>query len=111
MTPISAASVDEQGDVTIVPGQFELLQNYPNSFNPTTTIRYALPNASQVILKIYNLIGEVVKTLVNGYQSEQYHQMVWNRENEIGQKSATGIYLYHLLAGVYKQTKRLIIMK
>jgi hypothetical protein len=95
----------------VEPSQIRLLGNYPNPFNPTTTIRYALPKASYATLKIYNLNGEVVKTLVNGYQTAQYHQVVWNGDNEAGQKVAAGIYLYQLQVGDYQQTMRLILMK
>lgn len=92
------------------PTTFEL-SALPNPFNPTTTIRYALPQAAPVTLTIYNLKGEVVKTLVNGYQTAQNHQVVWNGDDEAGQKVAAGIYLYQLQAGNYKQTMRLILMK
>lgn len=88
-----------------------LLGNYPNPFNPSTTIQYALPNAAPVTLKIYNLKGEVVKTLVNGYQTAQYHRVEWNGDDEAGQKVAAGIYLCQLQSGSYKQTMRLILMK
>jgi hypothetical protein len=111
MTPMSATSVEEEGEITSVPNEFELSQNYPNPFNPTTTIRYALPKGSHVTLKIYNLRGELVKILVNGYQSAQNHQVTWNGDNESGQKVAAGIYLYQLQAGDYQKTMRLILLK
>ncbi len=111
LIPMSATSIEEQDLVNSVPSKFALLQNYPNPFNPTTTIRYALPKASHVTLKIYNLRGELVNTLVNGYQTAQNHQVVWKGDNENGQKVAAGIYLYQLQAGNYKQTMRLILLK
>lgn len=111
LIPMSATSVEQENNVSTVPAEFELMQNYPNPFNPTTTIRYALPEVSHVTLKIYNLRGELVKTLVNGYQAAQNHQVVWNGDNERGQKVAAGIYLYQLQAGDYKQTMRLILLK
>jgi len=111
LTPMSATAVGEEDNISAVPSKFELLQNYPNPFNPSTTIRYALPKASHVTLKIFNLRGEVVKTLVNGFQSAQNYQVVWNGDNESGQKVAAGIYLYQLQADNYKQTMRLILLK
>jgi len=111
LIPMSATAIGEQGKVSGMPAKFELSQNYPNPFNPTTTIRYALPKASHVTLKMFNLRGELVKTLVNGYQSAQYHQVMWNGSNEAGEKVAAGIYLYQLKAENYKQTMRLILLK
>jgi len=111
LMPMSTTSVEDDVDVLSIPNEFELMQNYPNPFNPTTTIRYALPKASHVTLKIYNLRGELVNTLVNGYQTAQNHQVVWNGDNEAGQKVAAGVYLYHLQAGSYQQTMRLILLK
>ncbi len=111
LTPMSSTDVEQPYELSGSPKRFELSQNYPNPFNPSTTIRYALPAASHVTLKIFNLKGEVVKTLVNGYQAAQYHQVVWNGDNEAGQRVAAGIYLYQLQAGNYKKTMRLILMK
>ncbi len=111
LIPMSATSVEEENNVSNVPAEFELMQNYPNPFNPTTTIRYILPKASRVTLKIYNLRGELVKTLVDGYQSAQNHQVTWNGDNEAGEKVAAGIYLYRLKTENYQQTKRLVFLK
>ncbi len=86
------------------PTTFEL-SAFPNPFNPTTTIRYALPQASQATLKIFNLQGEVVKTLVDGYQTANHYQVVWNGRNESGAKVAAGIYLYQLKTDNYSQIK------
>ncbi|MDZ7332643.1 MAG: carboxypeptidase regulatory-like domain-containing protein [candidate division KSB1 bacterium] len=111
LTPMATTDVEQSTNSDTAPKEFELAQNYPNPFNPTTTIRYALPVGSHVTLKIYNLKGEVVKTLVNGYQAAQNHQVVWNGDNDAGQRVAAGIYLYQLQAGNYRKTMRLILMK
>ncbi len=82
----------KQLDVSVnPPDHFELYQNYPNPFNPSTTISYLLPNDTRVILKIYNSIGQEVKTLVNDDRSAGYHQEVWNASNV-----ATGMYIYQI---------------
>jgi len=73
------------------PDHFELYQNYPNPFNPSTTISYLLPQDTRVILKIYNSIGQEVKTLVNDDRSAGYHQEVWNASNV-----ASGMYIYQI---------------
>lgn len=112
LTPAQVSSVEENNQIKAgIPRQIELSQNYPNPFNPRTMIQYALPIAGYVTLKIYNLQGELVKTLVDGYQAAKYHQVGWNGEDEAGKKVAAGIYLYQLRADNYKQTMRLILLK
>ncbi|MCI0495669.1 carboxypeptidase regulatory-like domain-containing protein [candidate division KSB1 bacterium] len=111
LTPMSATSVDEEITGTGVPMEFDLSQNYPNPFNPSTTIRYALPTASHVTLKVFNLRGELVKTLVDGNRAANRYQVVWNGENESGAKVAAGIYLYQLKTDNHSQIKRMIFIK
>lgn len=88
------------------PTSFSLAQNFPNPFNPTTTIQYSLPKAENVTLKIYNLLGEEVKTLVNDYQQAGKHSVQFNSNN-----LASGIYLYRLQAGSFIHTKKMILIK
>ncbi len=111
LSPMSATAIGQQGAAPGTPNQFELAQNYPNPFNPSTTISYALPTASRVTLQIFNLQGEVVKTLVNGLQPANHYQVSWNGENELGQKVAAGIYLYQLKTEQFSQTRRLVLIK
>jgi len=87
------------------------LSAYPNPFNSTTMIQYSIPQASQVTLNIFNLQGEVVKKLVDGYQTANHYQVIWNGENEVGAKVASGIYLYQLQTDNYSQIKRMIFIK
>lgn len=95
-----------------LPNEFSLSQNYPNPFNPTTSIKYGLPSASNVIIKIYNLLGQEVETLVNGTQGAGYHEATWNASNK-----ASGIYLYTITAnsldgkGKFQSAKKLILLK
>ncbi|MGH2569297.1 MAG: T9SS type A sorting domain-containing protein [Bacteroidota bacterium] len=79
--------------VISAPKTFELFQNYPNPFNPTTTISYQLPTAAHVTLKVFNLLGQEVATLVNGEQLAGYHQ-----ETMSARGLASGLYVYQLLA-------------
>jgi hypothetical protein len=85
---------------------FRLAQNYPNPFNPTTTIAYQLPVGSQVSLKIYDVLGREVATLVNTRQSAGYYTFTLNASN-----LATGIYFYRLQAGNFVSTKKMMLVK
>ncbi len=86
--------------------RFELLQNYPNPFNPTTTISFSLGSSSNVSVKIYNLLGEEVETLVSGNRSAGIFQVQWKATGV-----ASGIYLCRMQAGTYVETRKLILMK
>ena len=89
-----------------VPKQFELYQNYPNPFNPTTVIRYGIPKESSVKLVVYNILGEVIKTLVENKQKAGSYEVNFNASN-----LATGIYIYRIQAGDFVDTKKMILMK
>ncbi len=91
---------------TSVPKNFSLMQNYPNPFNPTTNIRYSIPVASQVSIKIYDALGNEVRTLVNEYRSVGNYVESFDASN-----LASGIYFYTLHAGDYVQTKKMSLIK
>ena len=98
--------------VTIAqPKQFELAQNFPNPFNPTTSIRYQLPQAATVRLSVFNLLGQEVVTLVNEKQNAGYYTLQWDGRNQSGQTVASGIYLYRIEAGEFRVTKRMVLLK
>jgi pectate lyase len=88
------------------PKEFSLEQNYPNPFNPVTKIEYTIPTASHVTLKIVNLLGQVVATLVDEKQSAQRYSSEFDAS-----KLSSGIYFYHIDAGKYSQTKKMILLK
>jgi uncharacterized protein (DUF1501 family) len=89
-----------------LPKHYALEQNYPNPFNPTTVIRYDLPGGANVVLDVYNTVGEKVATLVDGPQSAGIHEVSFN-----GGSLASGMYLYRLKAGSYQETKRMLLLK
>ena len=89
-----------------VPGKFVLFPNYPNPFNPTTTIRYGLPHAAQVRLVVYNILGQRVATLVNRRQKAGYHSVVFDAS-----ALSSGIYFYELQAGSFRQIRKMVLMK
>ncbi|MFZ5979800.1 MAG: T9SS type A sorting domain-containing protein [Candidatus Zixiibacteriota bacterium] len=101
----------ENIDQYLTPEDFRLYENYPNPFNPTTTISYDLPTASQVKLEIINLLGQRVATLVDGYQTAGHQQIDWNGRNDAGQTVSSGVYFYRLTADNYVQTKKMILLK
>jgi hypothetical protein len=94
-----------------IPTEFALDQNYPNPFNPTTSIKYALKENTKVILKIYNLLGQEVRTLVNGNQEAGYKKVAWDGMNNKGTRVASGIYIYRIKAGDFVKARKMILMK
>ena len=85
---------------------FALRQNYPNPFNPSTTIEFALPKSAFVTLKVHNLLGEEVATLISGKREAGLHQLNWDARGLV-----SGVYLYRLEAGNYVQSRKLILMR
>ena len=88
-----------------------MLGNYPNPFNPSTTFRYGLSEPGQVSLKVYNMLGQLVRTIVDEQQVEGYHEAVWDGRNEIGATVASGIYIYRMAAGNIVETRRMLLVK
>ena len=88
------------------------MYNYPNPFNPTTTISYNLIEDSNVKLSIYNLKGQRIKQLVDDYLLAGQHSMAWDGTDNTGKPVSSGIYLYKLKAGGrYTSTKKMILLK
>ena len=102
--------------MVLTPQTTALLANYPNPFNPETWIPYQLAKAAVVTLTIYDINGAVVHQLALGYQqagfyTERTKAAYWDGRNNLGEQVASGVYFYHLLAGSYSQTRRLVIVK
>ena len=96
---------------SFLPQNFTLEQNYPNPFNPSTTILYNLSNDELVSFEIFNLNGKKVRTLVNEYQNSGPKKVIWNADNNHGRQVPAGIYLYSIVAGNVKQTKKMLLVK
>ncbi len=94
-----------------VPVNFQLFQNYPNPFNSTTKIRYDLASNGKVKIKIYNLLGEEVMTLVDATQVTGTYEVLWNGKNDKGGDVASGLYLYRIQAGNFVQSKKLVLLR
>ena len=98
-------------NIKLIPTVFALHQNYPNPFNPVTTLRYDLPEDAQVNITIYDMMGRVVKNLVNVHQNAGYKSIQWNGTNDAGQPVSAGVYLYTIQASEFMQTKKMILLK
>lgn len=94
-----------------LPNAVILHQNYPNPFNPSTVISYQLAMSGKVSLKIYNMLGQEVRTLVNAVQSAGLHEITWDGKNKHGKAVSSGVYLYRLETGNSIQTKKMLLMK
>ena len=94
-----------------LPHNFKLFQNYPNPFNPTTTIFFELPTETEVLLDIYNIQGQKIRTLVQDKLNPGIYQKVWDGKTGVGTKAVSGIYLYKFKAGDFIQTKKMLLRK
>ena len=104
--PLSEMITAVKDNENQIPAQFRLDQNYPNPFNPSTTINYSLPKTGHVTLKVYDVLGKEVATLVNEEESSGNYHIQFNAN-----KLASGVYFYRLSAGNSVTTKKLVLMK
>ena len=93
-------------DKNALPVVYELYQNYPNPFNPTTIIKYDLPNSQHVGLKIFNILGQEVATLIDEVQEAGYKSVDWSANNV-----SSGIYFYKLTAGDFVEIKKMLLVR
>ena len=94
-----------------LPIAFNLYNAYPNPFNPVTTLRYDLPEPSNVNIIIYDMLGRQVKTLINQNQDAGHKSIRWNATNDYGKPVGAGVYLYRIQAGNFRQTKKMVLLK
>jgi parallel beta-helix repeat protein len=102
--------VDEEVDRTL-PAEFVLYQNYPNPFNPVTTIKFDLPGTAFVSLKVFNIAGQKIRTLINRKIQAGHQSVVWDGKNESGNQMPSGMYIYIIRAGEFRQSRKMILMK
>ena len=98
-----------EGDA--IPKVFHLYQNYPNPFNPITSLRYELPEDGLVNITIYDMMGRIVKTLVNSSQTAGNKSVQWNATNDRNEPVSAGLYLYTIQAGDFRQTRKMVLLK
>ena len=105
------ASGNAVHEIMPVPTEFALHNNYPNPFNPITTINYDLPQDGSVRLIIYDVMGREVTRLVNGFTPAGYHSVRWDARNKMGENVSAGVYFYHLQSGNFVKTQKMVLLK
>jgi len=103
-------SVSESDVVTVPPASVNV-SNYPNPFNPSTTISFTLPREADVVLDVYNIKGQKVRTLLDGACSGGYHQVVWNGDDSAGRSVGSGVYFYRMVSGGFTEVKKMLLLK
>jgi hypothetical protein len=107
----------EKGDVqtdaedVLIPSINALESNYPNPFNPSTTIRFSLAGPGHASLRIYDVSGRLVRSLVNGTVDSGPHEILWDGTNDRGAGTASGVYFYRLVTDRYAETKRMVLLR
>jgi len=101
-SPVTGLGINNEG----IPSDFALMQNYPNPFNPSTVIAYELPKSGKVSIKVFNMLGQQIDLLVDGFQSAGYHEVTFDTKS-----IPSGIYFYQMTVGSFIQTKKMVFMK
>lgn len=103
---------------SLIPKEFVLENNYPNPFNPNTILRYQIPMEAKVTLRIYNILGQEVKTIIDEIQSAGFKSIEWNSTNNIGNAVASGVYFYRIDATsvtertkTFTQVKKMLLLR
>ena len=90
----------------LLPKEFTLSPAYPNPFNPTTTLSFALPVTSNVLLEVYDINGRLINELIKSNMDAGYHSVIWNADN-----NASGVYFVKMIAGDYVSSQKLMLIK
>ena len=104
-SPLGVSGIKKQL-LDVLPKTYSLSQNYPNPFNPSTTIKFSLPHSGKVTLKIYNILGQVVETLVSERLTAGVYKYEWNASN-----LSSSVYFYRLETGKFVETKKMLLLK
>lgn len=102
---LSSTATDVKDDNNL-PAEYKLEQNHPNPFNPTTTISYALPKQGNVIIKVYDINGNEIKTLINKTQNAGYYNVTFDASN-----LSSGLYFYSIISETFIATKKMMLLK
>jgi hypothetical protein len=115
--PEDIEEIDNEEQITSLPTDYDLAPNYPNPFNPSTTIEFAMPEAGTVILRVYSITGQLVRTLASGSYASGKYSLAWDAKDGSGSPVATGIYFYQLVVQKQKgeiafmETRRMTLIK
>jgi hypothetical protein len=104
----TSASIEKY---TTLPSEYRLEQNFPNPFNPSTTIRYSLSSPEKVSIRIYDAAGQLVKEFNNEHHQAGEYEVIWDGTSEFGQKAASGAYFYQITVDNYSEAKKMILLK
>jgi len=111
ITGTEAFAQTHNEDIFLQPLDFALQQNFPNPFNPETTIQYQLARRAPVLLEIFNILGQRVATLVNEVQKAGKYSLVWNGRDQHGNRVASGLYIYRLKADTFVETRKMVLTR
>lgn len=106
----ASTAVDEDASPGRLPDTFMLGENYPNPFNPLTTIEYAIPEKATVLIQVFDLLGGLVATLVEAEQGPGRYRVVWDGRNDARQAQASGLYFYRMTVGSFVQSKKMLLL-
>lgn len=110
LEPQQTSGVDD--GLTSLPERFDLFQNYPNPFNPETAIKFQIPNSVRVTVKVYNILGQEIRTLADEAYSAGVYTVVWDGKDDLGRPVASGVYIYRIAAGDrFKASRRMLLLK
>jgi hypothetical protein len=108
---IAPSPVNSIENLANLPDKYYLEQNCPNPFNPITTIKYGLSQNANVLIKVYNMRGQEVTTLVDASQNAGNHSITWDGKTDTGDQVSSGIYIYHLSTTDFTQTRKMVMLK
>jgi len=108
---IDVATAINDGFTQGVPQRFSLNQNYPNPFNPTTVITFTLPERQEIVLQIFNVLGQKVKTLAKGVKEAGQYRLVWDGRDDNGNRVSSGIYFYQLKSPRFNKTMKMMYVR
>jgi len=114
--PDETINLTSENAKNLLPTTFDLSQNYPNPFNPTTTINFQIPGIIgteniRTVVKICDVLGRIVRTLVDENLSAGFHSSYWDGLNDKGEKISSGVYFYSITAGDFRKTKGMLMLK
>jgi len=106
-----STDVENEALLADSPDEFMLMQNYPNPFNSNTNIRYQLPSAAEITLRIFNMLGEEIRTMNLGEQTSGIHHVEWDSRDNHGMEVASGFYVYQIESKAFIATKKLLLLR